>query len=143
MCTPRTCQNHFRFLQCLYERLSPICSKLNKKHVSDILLATRFQQLSHYGHPCSKPQIVMSLRGHSKVSHKLCICIGMNWRGLSPFMLDNLCQSHVGLKATPVVLQKGVGENEDNLSATFYARDNILNQCNANLTKNSVCLIIR
>ena len=59
----------------------------------------------------------------------------MNWRGLSPFMLDNLCQSHVGLKAAPVVLQEGVGENQDDLSAALDARHNIFNHCNSHLAK--------
>ena len=50
-------------------------------------------------------------------------------------MLHNLCESNVSLKATPVVLQKGIGENKDNLSTAFDARHNILYQCNTNLTK--------
>ena len=50
-------------------------------------------------------------------------------------MFHNLCESNVSLKATPVVLQKGVGENQDDLSAALDARHNIFNHCNSHLAK--------
>ena len=50
-------------------------------------------------------------------------------------MLDNLCESHVSLKAAPVVLQEGIGEHKENLSAALDASHHILNHCNADLAK--------
>ena len=54
-----------------------------------------------------------------------------------PFVFHHLRESDVGFKTTPIILEKAVGENKEDLPAALHARDNILNRCNADLGKSS------
>ena len=54
-----------------------------------------------------------------------------------PLVFHHLRESDVGFKTTPIILEKAVGENQQDLPAALHARDNILNRCNADLGKSS------
>ena len=54
-----------------------------------------------------------------------------------PLVFHHLRESDVGFKTTPIILEKAVGENQEDLPAALHARDNILNRCNADLGKSS------
>ena len=54
-----------------------------------------------------------------------------------PLVFHHLRESDVGFKTTPIILEKAVRENQEDLPAALHARDNILNRCNADLGKSS------
>ena len=54
-----------------------------------------------------------------------------------PLVFHHLRESDVGFKTTPIILEKAVRENKDDLPAALHASDNILNRCNADLGKSS------
>ena len=54
-----------------------------------------------------------------------------------PLVFHHLRESDVGFKTTPIILEKAVRENQEDLPAALHACDNILNRCNADLGKSS------